>query len=50
MFIKVKLKVKLIILHTSELINQINIQTFCLTFSLTGAHFRVELKHVAHMG
>ena len=30
--------------------NQIDIQTFCLTFALTDTHFRGELKHAGHVG
>ena len=34
----------------SVAINQIDIQTFCLTFTLTDIHFRGELKHAGHVG
>ena len=29
---------------------QIDIETFCLTFAITAAHFRGEWQHVAHLG
>ena len=31
------------------LINQFEIQTFCLTFALTGVYFRGALQHVGHV-